>query len=75
MGFPIVQGLSSSKVSLLHAQIQQVFFRVGPTLTTFFFLVDEGREHPNTTISGPSLAASKTPFKWCFPGGTMVAQH
>ena len=26
------------------------FVRVGPT----FFLVDEGREDPNTTISGPS---------------------
>ena len=30
------------------------FFSGGPTLTTFIFLVDEGREDPNTTISGPS---------------------
>ena len=29
------------------------FVRRGPTLT--LFLVDEGRKHPNTTISGPSL--------------------
>ena len=28
--------------------------RGGPTLTTFFFLVDEGREGPNTTIIGTS---------------------
>ena len=27
-----------------HARIQKVFFRGGPTLTTFFFLVDEWRE-------------------------------
>ena len=33
------------------------FVRGGPTLTTvFFFLVDEERDDPNTTISGPSLA-------------------
>ena len=29
-----------------------------PTLTTFF-LVDDGREDPNTTISGPSLASQR----------------
>ena len=32
------------------------FVRGGPTLTTFFFSVDEGREDQNTTISGPSSA-------------------
>ena len=31
------------------------FVRGGPTLTGFF-IVDEGREDPNTTISGPSSA-------------------
>ena len=31
------------------------YVRGGPTLT-LFFLVDEGREDQNTTISGPSLA-------------------
>ena len=35
-----------------------VFFRRGPILTTFF-LVDEGREDPNTTISGPSSARQR----------------
>ena len=32
-----------------------------------FFLVDEGREDPNTTKSGP--------FEWRFAGGPMMAQH
>ena len=32
---------------------RNVFFRVGPYLTTFFF-VDLGVEDPNTVISGPS---------------------
>ena len=31
------------------------FVRGGPTLS-LFFLVDEGKEDPNTTISGPSSA-------------------
>ena len=40
--------------SPMHAGIQKVLSG-GPTLTSFFlvFLVDEGREDPNTTISGP----------------------
>ena len=28
------------------------FVRGGPSLTTFFFFVDEGREDPNSTIIG-----------------------
>ena len=43
------------------------FFQRGPTFTTF--LVDVGREDPNTTISGPLS------FKWRFAGGPIVAQH
>ena len=36
-------------------------------MTVFFwlFLVDEGREDPNTTISGPSLARQRMAFRWC----------
>ena len=34
------------------------FARGGPALTTFF-LVDEGRKDPNTTISGPSSARQR----------------
>ena len=43
----------------------------GPTVTVFLrvFLVDAGRQDPNTTISGPSSPASETPFKWRFAGG------
>ena len=37
------------------------------------FLVDEGREDPNTTISGPSSArqqnAIKMVFRWCANDG------
>ena len=41
------------------------FVREGPTLTSFFlfvFLVDEGREDPNTSISGPSSACQRMPM-------------
>ena len=39
-----------------HARIQKVLTGGGgPLLTTFlFYIVVEGREDPNTTISGPS---------------------
>ena len=51
------------------------FVRDGPTLKTFFFssffflfLVDEGREDPSTTISGPSTARQRNAillaFRW-----------
>ena len=42
------------------------FVRGSPTLTTFLlfvFLVDEGRQDPNTTISGPSLARQRNAIK------------
>ena len=42
------------------------FVREGPTLTSFFsflfFLVDEGREDPNTTKSGPLSAHQRNAF-------------
>ena len=44
-------------------------------LNFFLYLVDGEREDPNTTISGPSLAPSETPFKWRFAGVSMMAQH
>ena len=43
-----------------------------------FFLVDEGREGPNTIISGPSSTRQRNaggPMKWRFAGGPMIAQH
>ena len=50
---------------LRHVQIQKVLSEVVELLTFFFcfvFLVDEGREDPNTTISVSLSAASETPF-------------
>ena len=41
----------------------------------FFFLVDEGREYPNTTNSGHNRPASETQSKWRFASGPMMAQH
>ena len=36
------------------------------------FLVDEGREDPNTTISGPSSACQRNAIKWHFAGGQIM---
>ena len=51
------------------------FVRCGPALTLFFFfvslfyfLVDDGREDPNTTKSGPSSMHQHN-------AGPMMAQH
>ena len=48
----------------LHARIQKVLSEGGPTLTMFFFffhffLFDEGREDPYTTISEQSSARQR----------------
>ena len=39
------------------------------------FLVGEGREDPNTTISGPASVRQRNAIKWCFAGVPMMAQH
>ena len=39
------------------------FCQRGSNFFSFFFLVDEGREYPNTTKSGHYRPASETPFK------------
>ena len=43
------------------------------TFFFFFFLIDKGREDPNTTISGPSSArqrnANEMAFRWCAGDG------
>ena len=39
-----------------------LLWRGSPTLTTFFFLVDEERDDPNTTISGPTSARQQMAF-------------
>ena len=38
----------------------------GGRIFFIFFLVDERREVPNTTISGPSLARQRTTIKMAF---------
>ena len=43
------------------------FCQSGVQLSQEIFLVDEGREDPNITKSGP--------FEWRFAGGPMMAQH
>ena len=42
-----------------------------------FFLVDDEREDPSTTISGPYSARQRNAIKWRFTGVpvTMMAQH
>ena len=58
----------------LHMRESRKFCQRGPNLITFF-LVDEGIEDPNTFINGPPSTRQQLPFKWCFPGGPMIAQH
>ena len=54
--------------------VPESFVRGGPTLTTFFSLMREGRiQIP--LLAGYQRPASKTPFKWRFAGGPMLAQH
>ena len=45
------------------------FVKGGLNLKSFFFLAAEGREDPNTTLSGPSLACQQ------ITGVPMMAQH
>ena len=40
-----------------------------------FYLVDEGKEDPNTTISGSSSARQRNAISWRFAGVPMMAQH
>ena len=44
------------------------FCQRGSNFDKFFFLllVDEGREYPNTTISGPSLARQRNAIEMAF---------
>ena len=48
----------------------------GPTLTRVgFFLVDEGREDPSTTLTGPSTDRQRNAIKWRFAGMPMMSQY
>ena len=59
-----------------HARIQKVLSG-GPTLMCLLwvFLVGEGREVHNTTLSGPSTARQRNANKWRFAGVLMMVQH
>ena len=52
-----------------HARIQEVLSEGGPTLTTFS-LVKEGREDKRAIIGAPA----KSPIKWRFAVGPMMAR-
>ena len=49
-----------------HALIQKIFVRGGPTMTAFYYSFAEGREDPNTTISGPSSARQRISISMAF---------
>ena len=53
----------------------ECFVRGDPNLKTFVFKVDEGREDPSPTLSGPSSARQRNAIKWRFAGMPMNAQH
>ena len=53
VGMCVQRSLKNQSVHLQTCADPECFVRGGPTLTGFF---DEGREGPNTTISGPSPA-------------------
>ena len=50
---------------ILHARIQKVLSE-GVKLLFFFFLVDEGREDPKNTKSGPSSARQRNAIEMAF---------
>ena len=54
----------------MHARIQKVYPEGGQNLITFFFsfyfLVDEGIEDPNVTISWPSSACQRNAILMAF---------
>ena len=51
------------------------FFSEGSYSGNIFFLVDEGREDQNTTISGPASVCQRNALKWRFAGVPMMAQN
>ena len=59
----------------MHARIQEVLSEGSNFHIFFLFLVDKGREDPNTTISGPTSDGSETPFKWRFAGVPMMVHY
>ena len=55
-----------------HARIQNVLSK---GVQLLHFLVYEGREDPNTTLSGSSSAHQRNAIYWRFDGVPMMAQY
>ena len=53
---------------------RKFYVKGDPTLTTFVFKVDEGREDPSPTLSGPSSARQRNAIKLRFAGTPINAQ-
>ena len=51
------------------------FCQRGSNFDNVFLKVDEGREDPSPTLSGPSSARQRTGINWRFAGMPMNAQH
>ena len=58
----------NAKIAYASCADPENFVRGGPALTTFF-LVYEGREDPNTTISGPLSARQRNAIRWSAEDG------
>ena len=56
-----------------HARIQKSFVRGDQTLTTFLLFFNEGRDDPNTTISGASSARQRNAIFGVDDGPTLNA--
>ena len=57
---------SNTKQETGYARIQKILLEGVQLKCSFFNVVDEGWEDPNTTISGPSSAFKEMPRKWLF---------
>ena len=51
------------------------FCQRGSNFDRFFLLVDEEREDPSTTISGPLSARQRNAIEWRFAGMPMIVHH
>ena len=69
-----VKGASTTKLHFTTMRGPRKFCQRGSNFESVFFLVDEGRKDPDTTISGPSSVRQRNAFKWRFAGGPMMAR-
>ena len=64
---------AQTSLRILHGS--RKFCQRGSYFVNVFFLVNEGRDDPNTTIGGPTSARQQTPLKWRFTVVPLMAQH